>query len=154
MTCCYQNSNVIGDLATYLFHYVSLCMTATIQIYEWCCYMRMSGYLPKDLPSIGNFGSGKAGNLPDNYLSLLDKAYTQEIKDYADLKKLYDVASRRAATTRTKSTFPDKTRWDPEGRTLTLHERELLNGPNSAVSFLSTVEVEQRTENHLFFLRQ
>ena len=48
------------------------------------------------------------------------------------------------ATTRTKSTFPDKARWDPEGRTLSLHERELLNGPKSAVSFLSTVEVEDQ----------
>ena len=55
--------------------------------------MKMSGYLPKHLPSVGNFGSGKAGNLSDNYLSLLDKAYTLEVKEYADLKKLYKVAS-------------------------------------------------------------
>lgn len=97
------------------------------QIYEWCNYMKMSGRLPEVKSE--NSGSRKLGSLHADHLALLDKSYVPVIKEYADLTSQYSKEEKRASVKRTKSLFPDKHRWHPEGRLLSASERQLLVGP-------------------------
>ena len=56
----------------------------------------------------------------------------------------YSTEEKRASVKRTKSLFPDKHRWHPEGRLLSASERQLLVGPQPEVTFLSEFAVEDK----------
>ena len=85
--------------------------------------------------TVVTYGVGSKGVLESMYMDQLQAHCKKFIAAYSAIVDEYDRACIRAATGRSKSSFPDKSVWNPLGRNLTSTERLLLLGLTNDVIF-------------------
>ena len=102
---------------------------------EWCSYRVYSKGQKDSNSSVVTSGVASKGVLESMYMDQLQAHCKKFIAAYSPIVDEYDRACIRAATGRSKSSFPDKSVWNPLGRNLTPTERLLLLGPTNDVIF-------------------
>lgn len=117
-----------------------------MQVFEWCNYM-MRSKEPQIPKSIVTSGMGTKGIVDSAYRDQLHAHYKRSITGYSKILNEYEMASRRAKTTRKKNEFQDKSLWNPTGRQLTSDERILLLGPSNDVIFYKLLSVHDSATN-------
>ena len=87
--------------------------------------------------------------LPPHEMEHLDRYYLNKLPKYAALIDEYNKEKQRSITSRRKSTFPTKEKWQPPARQLSPDEQELLSGPSNSISMLKRVQMRDQTLDYI-----
>lgn len=92
-------------------------------------------------------GRASEGILQSKYMGDLHDHYKKFFSAYSTIVHKYEVACTRASAARKKLTFPDKSSWNPTGRSLSPTERLLLLGPVNDVLYYQSFCVRDPNTN-------
>ena len=126
---------------TTLYHLATLLHT-TLQIFEWCNYMSLSGRIPS-LKDKKLSSPVKEGSLSAEQLCTVNQHYMVVLPGYSKIVEEYEEARKRAQVSRKISLFPSRPTWSPPGREITVLEKMYLQGPENLVKFYNRMEVCQ-----------
>ena len=122
-----------------------------MQIYEWCQYMAMAGYISATSGSSEeseHHADQEQLSLSEEELHLLDELYLEIVPLYKHMSDEYEKALKRAINCRRKSQFPSKECWKPPFQV----ERELLLGPHpEIVMYKKKVIIHEKTKRKIVY---
>ena len=122
-----------------------------MQLFEWCNYLLYSKSQDAS-PAVITCGAGTAGILEPSYFECLQAYYRGSVHGYSMILNEYESTLIKAKNARSRSLFPDKSVWNPPGRTLNASERRLLLGPsNNIVYYKKLALCDQTTKRLIFF---